>query len=252
MTRTLLLTAAAVIALNAGFARAEDAAPAPRGSERMQAAFPQTTSTFSAIKSWFGRDNGEDANTANPEAVEPAAGEPGTNDSEPFDQSAAASDALGVPPPVPPELVEPAAGGFDQDSLSAPPPYYGPESNGTPRATAFDNASSAAAFKDNANTQSPEAMAGIVPAGGNESAPDASKMDCDAILKAADNADENEIPDTGLIEACEATKEEKTPAQPAFGSEPEGQQNALPGTQPAAGEPPIGGAVMPGEEAPKD
>lgn len=131
--------------------------------------------------------------------------------------------------------IEPAAG---DELLQVPPPYTGPQSSNTvpaghDRATAFDTASSAA-FGDNMVV----ALADIAPAAGEGEAP---VIDCKAIAGAVKAGQE---PDTALVEACDTQTDASgepvmDPAQPAL--------EDLPVTQPAAGEPPIGEAVMPGQ-----
>ncbi|MBU6235717.1 MAG: hypothetical protein KGQ41_07720, partial [Alphaproteobacteria bacterium] len=211
----------------------------------------QTTgfsSAIGAIKDWFG--------PAKPEAAAPQAVESDT---------AAVDENMQVPPPpgaAGVQEIEPAAG-FDEDTLQVPPQYTGPQSNAAPmpsngreRASAFDNNTSVAAFNDPAAQPSAAAIANIAPAAGEGAAPDLSNIDCEAVRKAAENTEEGaDVPDTALIEACETPTDAsgepvKDAAQPAFG-DPEGapaMPQTLPETQPAAGEPPIGGATMPGEQ----
>lgn len=119
--------------------------------------------------------------------------------------------------------IEPAAG---DEALQVPPQYKGPKT--------------ASSFED---------LAGVKPAAGEGTAPDMSKIDCKAILKAAESKEEGaDLPDTALIEACEAPKDEEgNTAQPTF-APGTGAKQALPETQPAAGEPPLGDAVMPGDK----
>lgn len=228
MLRTVLLTTVAILALSAAPVRAEEAA----NENGFKTAFSQAVD---AIKGWFGPEK--------PIAAEPASA-----------PQTAMDDNIQVPPPVDaPEGIEPAAG-FDENVLQVPPPYYGPQSNNTdakPRASSFDNNPSMAAFNDGPSAADLNAISS---AAGDETPADTSKMDCDAVKKAAEEAQEgDDVPDTALIEACEAPQDSgATPAQPAFEISPDAQQpapNALPTTQPAAGEPPIGGAVMPGEPA---
>lgn len=228
MTRTSLLTAAAVIALTLP-AHAEDNA-----AQGTQTNFQQAVSV---IKDWFGKDTSEDAATP---------------------VSAMQDEALQVPPMPNPNAIEPAAGGgIDDDILQVPPQYVDVQSNNAPaRATAFDARASQSAFNDAAPVATPADLNAISSAAGEDAAAAPAKMDCDAIKKAANGADADSVPDTALIEACEAPQAEttsdgqpKAPAQPAFGTESAPTENPLPGTQPAAGEPPIGGAVMPGEPA---
>lgn len=238
-TRTTLLTAAAVLALITP-AFAEEAMQDAAKDAAIQNATEQNTAFsqgIKAIKDWFGSDT--------PEQIEPASGT----------VSAGADDDLQVPPSPGVNAIEPAAGA-DEDSLQAPPRYYNDQSsavapNALPRATSFDGAASVAAFGDQAQPSAAD-MANIETAAG-DGAIDTSKMDCAAILKAADEAKEGEVPDTALIEACEtetpvdASMPAATPTEPAQpGFEPSSMPQPLPSTQPAAGEPPIGGAVMPG------
>ena len=225
MFRAPLLTAVAAVALLTALpVRAEDAS-APSGQET---AFSQA---LKGIKSWFGTPS---------QPTAPAATDTANSD-----------DSLQVPPALKGgadglQNIEPAAGS-DDDMLQVPPQYTGPQSNAAPaRGTSFDGAASVAAFKDN---QEPSAadMAKVAPAAGGTAAPDMSKVDCDAIRKAADAKDGAEEPDAELVEACSVPTDDTAPAQPAF--EPgKGAPQALPATQPAAGEPPIGEAVMPGEK----
>lgn len=223
MTRTALLTAAAVLALSIP-AHAEVTAAGTQSN------FQQAVS---AIKDWFGKDNSDDAGIA------PA--------------SATQDEALQVPPMPNPNAIEPAAGATNDDVLQVPPPYFAPQSNNGPaRATAFDSAATQSAFNDAAPAQSAADLNAISSAAGDASPAEPAQMDCDAINKAANDPNAENVPDTALIEACQAPTdaaadgEPKAPAQPAFEAAP--VQNPLPGTQPAAGEPPIGGAVMPGEK----
>lgn len=225
MIRSTLLTAAAVIALMAP-AYAEDAA----GTPDMQTSFSRT---IGAIKGWFG--------PAQPEAAAPIETD-----------TAAIDDTIQVPPAVGVEAIEPAAG-FDDDLLQVPPQYVGPQSSAPARATAFDANQSVAAFND---PQVPSAadIANIAPASGEGAAIDLSQIDCASVLKAAESQEEGaDLPDTAVIEACETptgTDGEplKGAAQPAFEDAPGTAMPApLPETQPAAGEPPVGGAVMPGQ-----
>lgn len=240
MIRTTLLTAAATLALMAP-AYAEDAANG--GTAPVQTSFART---ISAIKDWFG--------PAKPEQAAPAA-----------ETDTASTDGdIQVPPPPGVQAIEPAAG-FDDELLQVPPPYVGPQSNasGAGRATAFDNNASVAAFNDPVQPSASD-MANMAPASGDGTEVDMSKVDCKAVLKAAENTEEGaDLPDTAIIEACEtptdATGEPvKDAAQPALeGATPPAMPQALPETQPSAGEPPIGGAVMPGApatpaEAPKN
>ncbi|NBX65384.1 MAG: hypothetical protein EBQ96_00070 [Proteobacteria bacterium] len=237
MIRKMLLVAASVLALSVP-AMAEDAA---NGAERAETAFSRT---IGVIKDWFG---------------------PAKPDAEVTEtDTAAADDDIQVPPQPGVQSIEPAAG-FDDDMLQVPPQYTGPQSNAAPvfnnstpaRATAFDSNSSVAAFND---PQEPSAadIANIAPAAGEDAAVDMSKVDCKAVLKAAESEEEGaDVPDTAIVEACETPLDgEGEPvrdaAQPGFEDAPgtPSMPQPLPETQPAAGEPPIGGAVMPGE-APK-
>lgn len=241
MIRIALLSAVSILAI-ATCAHAEDAVTPATPDNNSQTAFSQA---IHSIKSWFGSDT-------------PVESTPIT------DTTTASDDTLQVPPPVgAPSAIEPAAG-IDEDTLQVPPPYYGPQSNaGADRATAFDNNPSTAAFGTPSDAASANA---IVPAAGDEAAPDMSKIDCDAILKASKDAQEgDDIPDTALIEAC-ASKEAdpsaqtpasaqepvKQPAQPGFDNEdPAAPEVPLPQTQPAAGAPvPNTGPIpLPGDKA---
>lgn len=237
MFRTSLLTAVAAIALMGALpARAEDAAMQAAPQAQEQTAFSQA---IKAIKGWFG-----------PNAPQPAAAAQTTD-------TAAADDTIQIPPHVAPQAIEPAAG-MDEDLLQVPPPYTGPQSNAAPmggpdRATAFDGTPSMAAFGDAqsqqpavAAAQSAADIANIAPAAGEGAEADMSQVDCKAVLKAADAGTEGEAaPDTAVVEACAVPQTEPvttSPAQPGFEPMPQ----ALPETQPASGEPPIGGATMPG------
>jgi hypothetical protein len=206
MFRAVLLTSVAVVALNSAVLAQSEVKDISQ-PERMPQAFVRT---IEVIKDWFG----------------PAA-------------QASTPDSLDV------QSIEPAAG-TDDDVLQVPPPYTGPQSQLIrDRATAFDSDRFTAAFND-ASPASAADMADIAPAAGDDAEVDVSKIDCDAVLKAAQSVEEGaEMPDTALVEACDtptdATGEPvRAPAQPGF--------EDLPITQPAAGEPPIGNAVMPGEK----
>lgn len=229
-TRNTLMIAAAVLAISVPAYAMDDAAKeaAIKNATQEQTGFSQG---IKAIKGWFGSDT--------PDQIEPSTGS----------VSADAGDDLVAPPQPGVDAIEPAAG-FDEDTLQTPPRVMNElQSNATtPRASSFDGVS-VAAFGDQAQPSAND-MANIQPAAG-EGAPDMSKVDCTAILKAADEAKEGDVPDTALIEACEtetpvdASMPAATPTEPAQpGFEPAPQ--ALPTTQPAAGEPPIGGATMPG------
>lgn len=217
-TRKTLLMAAALIAIST-------AAPAHAAE----------TGIWDSVKLGFSHavDKAKDWYGNNPPAsIEPAAG-----------VSASVNDTIQIPPHPGVEAIEPAAG-FTGDDLQIPPPYMGPQSSNDakPRATSFDNNISVAAFNDQP-TQSAEQLAQMAPAAGGESKPDMANLNCDAILKAADKAEEgDDVPDTALIEACETPHNTSEPAQPAFGPSEvpppavmPGGRNPLPDTQPAAG-----------------
>lgn len=236
MFRTSLFVAASVLALSVP-AFAEDAA---NGAERAETAFSRT---IGVIKDWFG--------PAKPEAemIET--------------DTAAADDELQVPPQPGVQSIEPAAG-FDDDLLQVPPQYTGPQSNAAPvfnnspaRATAFDGNASVAAFGDPAAQPSAADIANIAPAAGDEVEADMTKVDCKAVLKAAESEAEGaEAIDTAIVEACETPLDgEGEPlrdaAQPGFEDAPgvPSMPQPLPETQPAAGEPPIGGGRHAGRSA---
>lgn len=236
MLRTSLFVAASVLALSVP-AFAEEAMS---GAERAETAFSRT---IGVIKDWFG--------PAKPQAEATET------------DTAAADEDLQVPPQPGVQEIEPAAG-MDEDMLQVPPQYTGPQSSaapmfntqgqGTARATAFDGNASQAAFNDPVTQPSAADIANIAPAAGEDAEADMSKVDCKSVLKAAESQEEGaaEI-DTAIVEACETPVGEdgepvKDAAQPALEGSPMPQP--LPETQPAAGEPPIGNAVMPGE-APK-
>lgn len=226
MTRISLLTAAAVIAL---------AIPAHAETPVADGAQSNFQQAVSVIKDWFGKDNSDDATFA--------------------PVSASQDEALQIPPMPPLNAIEPAAGAMDDDMLQVPPRYFAPQSNNGPaRATAFDGTATQSAFNDAPAAPSASELNAIAAAAGDATPAEPAKLDCDAVKKAAASEDAESVPDTALIEACEVPQAEttsdgqpKAPAQPAFGTEMP-VENPLPGTQPAAGEPPIGGAVMPGEK----
>ncbi len=211
MFRTSLLTAAAVIALMAPV-HAEDTAITT--TPAAPATTPVTTMELSfsqamhGIKSWFGT------------SAKPVAAPVVETD------TAAADDIIQIPPAPGMAAIEPAAGASDEDDLQVPPQYKGPKM--------------ASSYED---------LAGVKPAAGEGSAPDMSKIDCKAILKAAESKEKGaDLPDTALIEACEAPKDDEgNTAQPTF-APGTGAKQTLPETQPAAGEPPLGDAVMPGDK----
>lgn len=188
-------------------------------------AFPayagQTPSTFDHVKTgfaqaidgisgWFGKDNADISNLAD---ITPAAGE-----------------ANAIPSDIDPADIEPAAG-YDADTMQVPPPYATPVSNALPRASAFDNIESMAAF--GGPIASPDELDSIATAAGDD-------MGCEI------EADEQiAAQDEGEVNACQhkaqaqedlqvAPVQEKSPAQPAF--EPEPFSGDLPETRPAAGE----------------
>lgn len=225
MLRFMLLTSVAVLALAAPL-RAEEAS----ANADTKTAFSQA---IQSIKGWFGSDA--------PVEVTPIT-----------DTTTAMDDNIQVPPPVAgsPADIEPAAG-IDEDTLQVPPPYYGPQSDATPRATSFDNNNSMAAFGNDASD-----LNAVSTAAGDGATLDRSKMDCAAILKAAEQAEEGDTPDAAMIEACKtpvdanaaaaaadpapvSVETPKEPAQPAFEPAPasDTNPNPLPTTQPAAGEP---------------
>lgn len=227
MLRTLLMTTAAITVLSA-----------PSFAEEAQASGQDVQTSFSrtigAIKDWFGPGK-EDA--AQP-VIET--------------DTAAADEDMQVPPQPGVQEIEPAAG-FDDDLLQVPPPYVGPQSDAT-RATAFEN-KAIAAFNDPVAEPSAADIANIAPAAGEGVAADMSQIDCASVLKAAESQEEGaDLPDTAIIEACETTTNAAgepitNSAQPALNDNVPAMPQALPETQPAAGEPPIGGAVMPGAPA---
>jgi|GEM_PF-3055830 len=243
-TRTTLMIAAAVLALSVPAFAQEDMQQAAKDAAMKNATDNQTAFSqgIKSIKNWFGSDQ--------PEDIEPATGTMMTD-----------GDDIAVPPQPGVNAIEPAAG-LDEDNLQTPPRYMGEQSavdpNAMPRATSFDDNPSVAAFGDAqddikmvTNEQSVAELAAIQAAAGEGTALDTSKIDCAAILKAADEAREGDVPDTAMIEACETetpvdatmpAAQPTEPAQPGF----EPSASPLPATQPAAGEPPIGGAVMPG------
>jgi len=211
MFRTSLLTAAAVIALMAP-ANAEDTA-IKTPATAAPVTTPVTTMELSFSQAMHGIKSWF-GTSAKPVA-------------QPVETDAAsADDIIQVPPAAGIANIEPAAGASDDDALQVPPQYKGPKM--------------ASNYED---------LAGVKPAAGEGSAPDMSKIDCKAILKAAESKEEGaDLPDTALIEACETPKDnEGNAAQPTF-APGTGAKQTLPETQPAAGEPPLGEAVMPGEK----
>lgn len=213
MKKYLYIAAITVMAAPAAYA----ADNAPNTFDHVKAGFAQAVD---GISGWFGSDNAALTN------IEPAAGNATGNDELVYQGP---DEVLSIPPQVDPSMIEPAAGAvYDEDALQVPPQYIAPVSNVAPRATAFDNNQSIAAF----GVSEPTAyeLAGIATAAG-----DTSDVTCEieADEKLAVEGEETQkvsCPAAGVANA----EPEKTPAQPAF--EPEPVSGDLPETRPAAGQ----------------